>query len=183
MIFICCRHHISLMILSLGLCCYFGIEESFFVASVNPSSIRRQCHQSSWLSVSRQNAILKYRGGEKGENEPEDEDKQASEEEVKIADTATDKNTNDSFEILEEKVVYSGWRTIVQRMIRLRNGKVANFDVSPELSFFTASPHSVQLTSSFFFVRMTRNETHIKTKKNCTVSISWLVSRQVTVRY
>lgn len=34
------------------------------------------------------------------------------------------------FEILEEKIVYSGWRTIVQRKVRMRNGKIVDFDVS-----------------------------------------------------
>ena len=38
--------------------------------------------------------------------------------------------TRDGFEILEEKLAYSGWRTIVQRTVRMRNGKIADFDVS-----------------------------------------------------
>jgi hypothetical protein len=41
-----------------------------------------------------------------------------------------DQQTHEDFEILDEKLVYSGWRTITQRKIRMRNGKVADFDVS-----------------------------------------------------
>lgn len=37
---------------------------------------------------------------------------------------------HEDFEILEDKVVYSGWRTITQRTVRMRNGKVVTFDVS-----------------------------------------------------
>ena len=33
------------------------------------------------------------------------------------------------FEILGETIVYSGWRTIVQRRVRMRNGKTADFDL------------------------------------------------------
>jgi hypothetical protein len=33
------------------------------------------------------------------------------------------------FEILDETVVYSGWRTMIQRLVRMRNGKVVNFDL------------------------------------------------------
>lgn len=36
----------------------------------------------------------------------------------------------DGFTILEETLVYSGWRTIVQRKVKMRNGKVVDFDVS-----------------------------------------------------
>lgn len=32
-------------------------------------------------------------------------------------------------EILSEETVYSGWRTIVKRRVRLRNGKIADFDL------------------------------------------------------
>lgn len=35
----------------------------------------------------------------------------------------------DGFEILEETLAYSGWRTIVQRKVKMRNGKVVDFDV------------------------------------------------------
>lgn len=34
-----------------------------------------------------------------------------------------------SFEILDETLVYSGWRTIVQRKVKMRNGKVVDFDL------------------------------------------------------
>jgi ADP-ribose pyrophosphatase YjhB (NUDIX family) len=33
------------------------------------------------------------------------------------------------FEIIDEKIVYSGWRTILQRKVRMRNGKVVDFDL------------------------------------------------------
>jgi hypothetical protein len=36
----------------------------------------------------------------------------------------------DGFEILEETIAYSGWRTLIQRTVRMRNGKIVNFDVS-----------------------------------------------------
>lgn len=35
----------------------------------------------------------------------------------------------DGFEIMDEKLVYSGWRTIIQRQIKMRNGKIVEFDV------------------------------------------------------
>ena len=35
----------------------------------------------------------------------------------------------DGFEVLDESVVYSGWRTIVQRKVKMRNGNVVDFDV------------------------------------------------------
>lgn len=35
----------------------------------------------------------------------------------------------DDFEILDETVAYSRWRTIVQRKVRMRNGKVVDFDL------------------------------------------------------
>jgi len=39
-------------------------------------------------------------------------------------------NTNeDGFTILKETVMYNGWKTIVNRQIRMRNGKVGDFDV------------------------------------------------------
>jgi NUDIX domain len=44
--------------------------------------------------------------------------------------TATTTTTNDGFTILEETLMYSGWRTIVKRKVRMRNGKVVDFDVS-----------------------------------------------------
>ncbi|KAG7370916.1 hypothetical protein IV203_019486 [Nitzschia inconspicua] len=34
-----------------------------------------------------------------------------------------------SFEILDETIVYSGWRTILQRKVQMRNGKVVDFDL------------------------------------------------------
>lgn len=34
-----------------------------------------------------------------------------------------------SFQILDEKVAYSRWRTIVQRKVKMRNGKVVDFDL------------------------------------------------------
>jgi hypothetical protein len=45
-------------------------------------------------------------------------------------DASNNNNNNNAFEILEEKVVYSGWRTVTQRTVQMRNGKVADFDVS-----------------------------------------------------
>lgn len=33
------------------------------------------------------------------------------------------------FEILKETIVYSGWRTILRRRVRMRNGKTADFDL------------------------------------------------------
>jgi hypothetical protein len=41
-----------------------------------------------------------------------------------------DDSSSDEFEILEETVAYSGWRTLIQRTVRMRNGQIANFDVS-----------------------------------------------------
>jgi hypothetical protein len=38
-------------------------------------------------------------------------------------------NDESSFEILEETVAYSGWRTITQRKVRMRNGKIVDFDL------------------------------------------------------
>jgi hypothetical protein len=38
-------------------------------------------------------------------------------------------SSSDGFEILEESVAYSGWRTLIQRTVRMRNGQIANFDV------------------------------------------------------
>lgn len=40
-------------------------------------------------------------------------------------------STSDAFTILDETLMYSGWRTIVKRKVRMRNGKVVDFDVSP----------------------------------------------------
>mmetsp|Transcript_42357 Transcript_42357/g.48116 ORF Transcript_42357/g.48116 Transcript_42357/m.48116 type:complete len:238 (+) Transcript_42357:99-812(+) len=34
-----------------------------------------------------------------------------------------------SFQVLNEKVVYSGWRTITKRKVRMRSGKVVDFDL------------------------------------------------------
>lgn len=34
-----------------------------------------------------------------------------------------------SIEILNEKIVYSGWRTILRRTVQMRNGKVVDFDL------------------------------------------------------
>ena len=39
-------------------------------------------------------------------------------------------SSSDGFEILEETVAYSGWRTLIQRTVRMRNGQIVNFDVS-----------------------------------------------------
>lgn len=36
---------------------------------------------------------------------------------------------DEDFEILDEKVAYSRWRTIVQRKVKMRNGKVVDFDL------------------------------------------------------
>ena len=36
---------------------------------------------------------------------------------------------DDIFEIVDEKVVYSRWRTVIQRDVRMRNGKVVGFDL------------------------------------------------------
>lgn len=43
--------------------------------------------------------------------------------------TGGDSPADSSFEILDEKVVYSRWRTIVQRKVKMRNGKVVDFDL------------------------------------------------------
>ncbi|CAJ1958828.1 unnamed protein product [Cylindrotheca closterium] len=40
-----------------------------------------------------------------------------------------DEESSSSFEILDEKIAYSGWRTIVQRKVKMRNGKVVDFDL------------------------------------------------------
>ena len=34
-----------------------------------------------------------------------------------------------SFEILEDTIAYSGWRTITKRKVRMRNGKIVDFDL------------------------------------------------------
>lgn len=40
---------------------------------------------------------------------------------------------SEGFEILGDRIVYSGWRTITQRKVRMRNGKIVDFDVSQAL--------------------------------------------------
>lgn len=67
--------------------------------------------------------MILVRGGE----EKVGEDESHREEEQETATTPA--TTNDDIEILEEKVVYKNWRTIIQRNVRLRNGKIVNFDV------------------------------------------------------
>jgi hypothetical protein len=42
---------------------------------------------------------------------------------------STDDINSGTFEILNEATVYSGWRTILQRTVRMRNGKVGTFDL------------------------------------------------------
>jgi hypothetical protein len=37
---------------------------------------------------------------------------------------------DDGFEILEETIAYSGWRTLIQRTVSMRNGQLVKFDVS-----------------------------------------------------
>jgi hypothetical protein len=39
------------------------------------------------------------------------------------------KDDESSFEIMEETVAYSRWRTITQRKVRMRNGKIVDFDL------------------------------------------------------
>jgi hypothetical protein len=38
-------------------------------------------------------------------------------------------DSSSSFEILEETIAYSRWRTITQRKVRMRNGKIVDFDL------------------------------------------------------
>jgi hypothetical protein len=76
-----------------------------FVSEVNSSA---STSSNSWFS-----RTLAQRGGH-------DED----------ASNNNNNNNNNAFEILEEKVAYSGWRTVTQRTVRMRNGKVVDFDVS-----------------------------------------------------
>ena len=40
-----------------------------------------------------------------------------------------DSSSSSPFEIIKETVVYSGWRTITQRKVRMRNGHVVDFDL------------------------------------------------------
>ena len=37
------------------------------------------------------------------------------------------------FDIVDEEVVYRGWRTITRRKIRMRNGQIFDFDVRMEV--------------------------------------------------
>lgn len=71
-------------------------------------------------------------------------------------------------EILEDKVVYRGWRTITQRKVKMRNGKIVDFDVSGSRAW-------AGLRSFPFFVA-----------KNSPLHtfrwISWWESRPVAVR-
>ncbi|KAL3937139.1 MAG: hypothetical protein SGBAC_007677, partial [Bacillariaceae sp.] len=45
------------------------------------------------------------------------------------ANPSADDEPSSSFEILDETVAYSRWRTIVQRKVKMRNGKVVDFDL------------------------------------------------------
>jgi hypothetical protein len=81
---------------------------------------------SSWL----EGRMILVRGGEDkvGENKSHQNEEIEGHEQETAATPAT-RSTNDDIEILEEKTVYKNWRTIIQRTVRLRNGKIANFDV------------------------------------------------------
>jgi ADP-ribose pyrophosphatase YjhB (NUDIX family) len=48
---------------------------------------------------------------------------------IDIDVSKSDSENEKDFEILDEKTVYSGWRTIVQRKVRMRNNKVVDFDL------------------------------------------------------
>ena len=72
--------------------------------------------------------LLRLRGGEGQKDDEIDDDG------VEDKKQQQGQQLYDDFEILEDKVVYSGWRTVTQRKVRMRNGKVVTFDVS--FSFF-----------------------------------------------
>jgi hypothetical protein len=44
-------------------------------------------------------------------------------------DNSHDNLKGKDFEILDEKVVYSRWRTVLQRKVKMRNGKIVDFDL------------------------------------------------------
>lgn len=67
--------------------------------------------------------LLRLRGGGGGEEEADDSTKKVQLQQQQCMH-------QDDFEILEDKVVYNGWRTITQRTVRMRNGKIVTFDVS-----------------------------------------------------
>jgi hypothetical protein len=58
-------------------------------------------------------------------------------------------STSDAFTILDETPMYSGWRTIVKRKVRMRNGKVVDFDVSA----YEALSSSLRITTADRTVR------------------------------
>mmetsp|Transcript_61329 Transcript_61329/g.70475 ORF Transcript_61329/g.70475 Transcript_61329/m.70475 type:complete len:274 (+) Transcript_61329:105-926(+) len=69
------------------------------------------------------------RGGEKGDiSSGNDDFDDNSNNDSNRAPISEDSIRND-FEIIDEKTVYSGWRTIIQRKVRMRNNKVVNFDL------------------------------------------------------
>ena len=49
-----------------------------------------------------------------------------SDNDVLVVETSS---SSSGFEIIDEKTVYSGWRTILNRKVRMRNGKVVDFDL------------------------------------------------------
>lgn len=49
-----------------------------------------------------------------------------SDNDVIVVETSS---SSSGFEIIDEKTVYSGWRTILNRKVRMRNGKVVDFDL------------------------------------------------------
>ncbi len=76
----------------------------------------------------------------------------------------------DGFQILEERLAYSGWRTIIKRKVRMRNGKIVDFDVS-QMSRSLKQRHEefqlLRLTGFFSFLPRT----------------SWSASRKVVAEF
>ena len=63
------------------------------------------------------------RGGDNGDDDNIDSSNDSA------SYSSLEYSSSSSFEILDEKIVYSGWRTINQRKVRMRNGKVVDFDL------------------------------------------------------
>ena len=85
--------------------------------------------QHFWTSTKRAkqfsttfNKIIIPRGGEISSGSDNDDN-------FVVNNSDSNNENKNNFEIIDEKTVYSGWRTIVQRKVRMRNNKVVDFDL------------------------------------------------------
>jgi len=107
--------------LGTGILCvaYYGIGARAWTKSIDSMSVmsnRNGIHVSSAMKK-RQNHVMSIpRGG------ADDEDQDSSA-------TNDSGSSSNGFEIVDEKLAYSGWRTIIQRKVRMRNGKIVDFDL------------------------------------------------------